>query len=355
MRSVNGHLYSKGKKIGSGTYGDVFLVKRNDDKKFAYKEYIQETDDLELGALREISILKMFQDTNEGIINLEDIIVNKRMHTVGVILPYYPRNLFDVISSDNISKKDRKNITYKILKAINFMHENGVIHRDIKLDNILMDNENNPIIADFTLSKVFRGMCRRGTHTGDISTNTYRAPEILQKKPYDFSVDAWSLGVVLYEMYTKHELELENDDEAVDFLLSEVLNFKNTGLCNIIRGFLQPNPEKRLTVKQALESDFFDNKRAPKAIKVWSGIGYINNEDLQEISNEIRKKSKYYDIDKEITIHAANKYFKTGCSARSAIELACKFYETELLELDRDEYADDELFILEKMDYNLFV
>jgi serine/threonine protein kinase len=351
MRSISGRIYEQGEKIGSGTFGSVYSVCRDDGQSFAFKKFERTSSDLDLGAIREISILKIFQNSSSdtGIMNLEDIIVlDDDEQTVGIIMKKYSFDLHDAFKKKLLRKNDRRQIAIKMLGAVAFLHDNGVIHRDIKPENILLDENMNPVLADFTLSKIFTGVCKKGTHTGKIATATYRAPEVVAKKSYGMPADAWSLGVVLFELFTGKQLTAQKDKEAFDFLSRQIPKFKGGPLADMVKGLLIINPDKRWTARQALESEIF-NIILP-IHKVWDGIKNCN------VSSIISEICENFEVEKKITRWAAQTYFnETGCSPHTAVELACKFYETELFNIESEEYPEEEMLILRKMKYNLFV
>jgi serine/threonine protein kinase len=349
MKSVSNRVYTQGRELGSGTFGTVYSVKRDDGDEFAFKKFIMETKDLDLGILRELSILKIFQGNQNGIMNLEDIIFSYESEKIfGIVMKKYSLDLHDAMKLKLLNKINKRCIAKKLLEAICFLHYNGVIHRDIKPENVLLDDDNNPILADYTLSKVFDGVCLYGSHTNKIATATYRAPEVVAKKPYGFPSDIWSLGVVFYELFSGQQLTINTDMEALDFLSKKIPNFKNTPLGNMVRGLLIFEPKNRWTAKKALESEIY--KTSPKMIKMRKRISKVF------VSSEVNEFCDNLEVEKKVTRFAAQKYIiQTGCSAWSAVELASKFYETELGEYQNEEYPEDELEILIKMNYNLFI
>ena len=91
--------------------------------------------------------------------------------------------------------------TSEIILALEYLHKEGIVYRDLKPENILIDNEGHIRLTDFGLSK--DGLDEDNNETASFcGTTEYLAPEIIRDKKYTYSVDLYSLGVVLLEMMT---------------------------------------------------------------------------------------------------------------------------------------------------------
>jgi len=316
------------------------------------KKFEKSSSDLDIGALREISILSMLKNISPeySLMRMEDIVVmNDEKQTVGIIMKKYNTDLHDALIKKILEKKDCEHIALKLLEAVVFLHENGIIHRDIKPENILLDDNLNPVLTDFTLSKVFTGVCTKGTHTGNIATVTYRAPEVVAKKPYGFPADVWSLGVVFYELFSGKQLVVEKDKEALDFLYKQVTKFEKGKIGTILNGLLCFDPKKRWSARRALETKIFGDIII-KPVKIWTPMNNC------KVGDDVEDMCENFEVEKLVTRMAAQTYINiTECSVHSAVELACKFYETDPISSGTDDFAEEEMIILKNMNYNLFI
>ncbi|KAK8892462.1 hypothetical protein M9Y10_029691 [Tritrichomonas musculus] len=202
-------------QIGKGGYGDVYLIQNKKSKAYyaakilnkpsQYTDQSQYIKNLkrEIDLLNKINhpcILRYHGYCSHGFKNSQ----------FPMLITEYKSNgsLYDLLELQRKGKAlsffnntAKYIITYGIAKGMEFLHDNNVIHRDLKPQNILLNEYFLPTIGDFGLAKIIdpENPDRQSTMAG---TFIYQAPEILKGKEYNMKVDIYAFGIVLYEIVT---------------------------------------------------------------------------------------------------------------------------------------------------------
>ena len=137
--------------------------------------------------------------SHPNIIKLYDFFYDKEK--IYLILEFAPNgNLFTFLrrNMNRIPKEKLIHLFLQISSAVKYIHDYGIIHRDLKPENILLDSNYNAKLCDFGWSTQKSKENPRTTFCG---TYEYMAPEIFESRPYDYTVDIWSLGINIYNIY----------------------------------------------------------------------------------------------------------------------------------------------------------
>ena len=190
--------YSIHERIGKGNYGSVYKGLRHGET-YAIKRVSMKNQTLDgFHMFKEFLLLQNL--VHDNIITILDIYCNDGIkYDIAFVMPYYPMTLGQYIKilSGNIVA-----FMTQLSSAIYTMHCNGVVHLDLKPDNILIDMDTMSIkIIDFGLAR-YIGLIDNQLSSICVTTRWYRAPEILAEKSFGAAADIWSLGCIYYEMIT---------------------------------------------------------------------------------------------------------------------------------------------------------
>ncbi len=195
--------FTIGKVLGKGTFGSVCIVHRKiDNQTYAMKsvKMIQLTEKEKQNALNEIRILASLNHKN--IIGYKEAFFDEESQTLNIIMEYADDG--DLSTKIKYNLKNglifHENIIWnyliQILEGINYLHENKVIHRDLKSANLFLMNDGTVKIGDLNVSTIAK-MGIAFTQTG---TPYYASPEVWMDKSYNNKSDIWSIGCISYEL-----------------------------------------------------------------------------------------------------------------------------------------------------------
>lgn len=194
-------------KLGEGTYATVFKGRNRQTGEFvALKEiHLDSEEGTPSTAIREISLMKELK--HENIVSLHDVIhtENKLM----LVFEYMDRDLKKYMDwrgdRGALDPPTIKSFMYQLLKGIAYCHDNRVLHRDLKPQNLLINNKGQLKLGDFGLARAFG--IPVNTFSNEVVTLWYRAPDVLLgSRVYNTSIDIWSAGCIMAEMYTGRPL-----------------------------------------------------------------------------------------------------------------------------------------------------
>ncbi|BBM85751.1 serine/threonine protein kinase [Candidatus Uabimicrobium amorphum] len=193
------------RKIGEGNFGQVFLVRDPEwNRELALKIICGSmSNNLSIKRFyREVQAISQLKHPN--IVGIYEVGQDRNNHfyTMDYICG---KSLGDVIEEEKrLNSRKAAKMMIKVANAVHYAHQQNVIHRDIKPDNIMIDESSQPFLADFGLAKATRGGSRLSQTGSVVGTPAYMPPEQAsgKNKTIDEKADIYSLGATLYEMVT---------------------------------------------------------------------------------------------------------------------------------------------------------
>lgn len=242
-----------GKPLGRGKFGNVYLAREKKSKyivalKVLFKSQLI-NNNVHHQLKREIEIQSHLRHSN--ILRLFGYFYDDTR--VYLILEYAQKGeLYTLLrNAGRFDEKQAAIYLSQLIEALRYCHERNVIHRDIKPENILVDGKGQVKIADFGWS-VHAPSSRRDTMCGTLD---YLAPEMIQHRPYDHTVDLWCLGILAFEFLVGNPpFETQNATETYKRIVTlsyRIPDFVSELAQNFIKRLIVKEPMKRMSLLEA--------------------------------------------------------------------------------------------------------
>ncbi|KAL6520530.1 hypothetical protein OROMI_032292 [Orobanche minor] len=295
-------------KIDEGTYGVVYRAKDKKTGEIVALKKVKmekEREGFPLTSLREINILLSFG--HPSIVDVKEVVVGSSLDSIFMVMEYMEHDLKALMETmkQPFSQSEVKCLMLQLLAGVKYLHDNWVLHRDLKTSNLLLNNCGELKICDFGLARQYGSPLKPYTHL--VVTLWYRAPELLLGvKQYSTAIDMWSLGCIMAELLSKEPLfsgktEFDQLDKIFKMLgtpnekiwpgFSELPGVKVNFIkhkYNLLRKKFPPSsftgspilsdagfdllnklltydPEKRITAEEALNHEWFREVPLPKS------------------------------------------------------------------------------------------
>ena len=292
-----------GRILGKGSFGMVCLVKRKiDGKIYAMKKVkIQQLNEkAKQNTLNEIRILASLSHKN--IIGYKDAFFDENSKTLNIVMEFADDG--DILTK--IKHNIKNNLLYKecviwfflvqILEGLSYLHENKIIHRDLKNANIFLTKDGTVKIGDLNVSKITKKNEMATTQTG---TPYYVAPEIWRNKPYEYKCDIWSLGCIVYELcklkppFRGTNLK-EFKENIKNGIYEPIQNVYSNDLKKIISIMLRQNPNERPSAKELLNGEIIQKKI--QEYKLGNKFSDSNNREFKGLIETIKIPKNFEEI-----------------------------------------------------------
>ena len=285
--------------VGEGAYGIVYKCRNKENGKYVAIKKFKEIEDklVQKTMKRELKMLQMLKHDN--VVDFQEAFIYKK--NLFLVFEYVEKNLLEVLgkSPDGLNPKLIRSFVFQMCKAVHYLHINNMIHRDVKPENLLIDENMQLKLCDF-------GFARKITLDGNnnnvnamtdyVATRWYRSPELLLSKGiYGPEVDYWAIGCIMGELADGNPMfPGENEVDQLDCII-KVLGNLPQDLVNMFYDNPLYNGKELLKVSrpESLERRYM-GKLGPTAIDFLKGL--LQLDPNKRINDETVFKHKYFTI-----------------------------------------------------------
>ena len=282
--------YSFVKLIGKGAFGNVtlgihkltgkYVAIKTIEKRFMKDEFSRRKVFQEVYILKKIRhanvirLLEVFEDSEHMLIVME-------FAAGGDLLKY-------VRERGPLPEAHGREIFRQVVYGLGHIHSRSVLHRDIKLDNILLDIDEGVKICDFGVSKI---VSKDDIIKEQCGTPAYIAPEVISNEGYQgFYIDHWSLGILLYAMLTANvPFKAKNMEELLEVIRTKRVAFPvklSETAMDLIKSLLKLNPRERLSIPEILSHPWMQTEIKDELCEGNSSM-YVNSKDCTNVEENL--------------------------------------------------------------------
>ncbi|CAM8960696.1 unnamed protein product [Rhodiola kirilowii] len=258
--------YEFGRLLGQGSFGKVYHARDINTGKSVAIKVLDKEKLLKVGlmeqTMREISVMKLVKHPN--VLQLYEVMASKSK--IYYIMEYAKGGeLCNKLSKGRLKENKARKYFQQLINAIDFCHRRGVYHRDLKLENLLLDGNGVLKISDFGFSAVSESKRQDGLLHTACGTPAYVAPEVIRRRGYDGSKsDIWSCGVILFVLLAGYLPFRESN-------IAEMYRRIYKGECKcpnwisqearmLLSKMLDPNPKTRISVSAIMRHPWYRNR-----------------------------------------------------------------------------------------------
>ncbi|XP_045805374.1 CBL-interacting protein kinase 5-like isoform X2 [Trifolium pratense] len=255
--------YEVGRMIGQGNFAKVYHARnlktgQNVAIKVCNKEMIMRVG-MKEQMKREISVMHLVRHPN--IVEFYDVMASKTK--IYFAMEYVKGGeLFNKVSRGKLREDMARKYFQQLIEAVNHCHKRGVYHRDLKLENLLLDENGDLKVSDFGLSALLESKKKDGLLHTTCGTPAYVAPEVIRQKGYDGAMaDIWSCGIILYVLLAgylpfndKNLMEMYKKIAKAEFKFPQ---WFRSDAKRLIYRILDPDPRTRITINNIMQNSWF--------------------------------------------------------------------------------------------------
>ena len=283
--------------VGEGAYGIVYKCRNKEtDKYVAIKKFKEIEDKLVQKTMkRELKMLQMLK--HENVVDFQEAFIYKE--NLFLVFEYVEKNLLEVLEKypEGLNPKLIRSFVFQMCKAVHYLHTKNIIHRDVKPENLLVDENMNLKLCDFGFA---RKICLNEENnnvdamTDYVATRWYRSPELLLSNGiYGPEVDYWAIGCIMGELADGNPMfPGENEVDQIDCII-KVLGNLPEDLINMFYSNEIYNGKELLKVSrpESLERRYF-GKLGPTAIDFMKGL--LQLDPNKRLNDDNVFKHKYF-------------------------------------------------------------